>query len=301
MEKQIKAFIVYNAFSQTDSLKHKINRLLEESTKLNIKFDLYSTNNFNFYYKNGEIYIDELENTQYSFCIFLDKDKYLSEALEKYTKVFNSPKSIFLCDDKMTTYQALNHIKNLITPKVIPSLLCYSETIDILQKKLFLDKVEKNINYPLICKQSFGSLGKQVYLIHNRDELNKIFDKLAKLPHLYMDYIDYEKGTDYRVITVGNKVISVIKRSNPNDFRSNIALGGKGELSSIPKEVEKTIIDIVKRLDLIYSGIDIIKLNNKQYALLEVNSNAYFEEAERVSKINIAYLFLQEILNKINS
>ena len=34
-----------------------------------------------------------------------------------------------------------------------------------------LEKIEKELAYPLIVKESYGSLGKRVYLVKNREEL----------------------------------------------------------------------------------------------------------------------------------
>lgn len=293
-----KCLIVKNSFSHSKSIEYKIKRLIEEGNKLDISFDVYSTNEIDFVFKNCQPIFNNVNIGQYNFCIFLDKDKYLAQAINSKLMMINLASAIEICDDKLLTY--LNLMKlNIKTPTVVSAPLCYIDEIDNDEAEKFLKLVEKNLKYPFVCKQSYGSLGKQVYLINNREELNDIYLKLRKIPHFYMDYISYEKGTDYRVITIGNKVVASMRRENKNDFRSNIALGGRGTIYKLDKNVKKLICQIVKYLKLNYAGVDIIKVDDSTYNLIEVNSNAFFEEIEIVTKINVAKLLLEHILKKL--
>lgn len=295
----IKAFIVYNEYSNSKSTRTKIERLIEEGNKLDIHFDVYTNLDLDFYFKDGKEYIPTIDNKDYKFCIFLDKDKYLSKAIDRKILMINNFQSIFDCDDKMETYQKLVSL-DIKTPLIVPAPLNYSNKNDEDLKKKFLKKVTSKLNFPIVVKESFGSLGMQVHLANNYEELSSYYDKLITKPHFYSEYISYEKGTDYRVITVGKRVICCMQRHNDNDFRSNIALGGKGKKYKLPKEVEDMVVKIVSALNLEYSGVDLIKDSDNQYKLLEVNSNAFFEGVEAVTKINVTRELLHHILSLLN-
>ena len=47
-----KCLIVKNSFSHSKSIEYKIKRLIEEGNKLDISFDVYSTNEIDFVFKN---------------------------------------------------------------------------------------------------------------------------------------------------------------------------------------------------------------------------------------------------------
>src|SRR5699024_5506280 len=113
------------------------------------------------------------------YIIFTDKDVYLANQFELLNvPLFNSARSIAISDDKIATYQALA-AKQLPIPKTI------------IAPKIFLKPKENSLNInaiidelglPLIIKESFGSFGEQVYLIHSKDELVQKVDTLHSKP-----------------------------------------------------------------------------------------------------------------------
>lgn len=227
---------------------------------------------------------------KYDFCIYLDKDIPLAVMLEKTgLKLFNSAESIRLCDDKFLTYAALagNGIK---MPKTISSPLMYSDN----QDSAFLDCVEKEIGYPVVVKKVYGSMGKGVFLAKNRAELDGLFTKLRREPHLYQEFIAKNSGEDLRVITVGGKVVSAMRRKNINDFRSNVELGGVGEKAELTERQIYIAEKVSQILRLDYAGVDII---GDEY-VCEVNSNAFFKEFERVTCVDVAKTYVAHIIEK---
>ena len=125
------------------------------------------------------------------FVLFWDKDLSLARRIEKAgIRVFNSARAIELCDDKTLTADTLSgKVKmpeTLIAPKTFEGVKITDE---------FLIKAEKTFDFPMVVKEAFGSFGKQVYLVKNREELRNIVDKIGFKPFLIQEYIKSSCGT----------------------------------------------------------------------------------------------------------
>ncbi len=288
----MRGIIVKNSFNKSLNTEYKIERLKEEFKKYNVELDVFRACDLKLHYDQGKYQTIDL--SQYSFCIYLDKDRYLASAINFVLPTFNNAKSMIYCDDKMLTYEKLQGL-NIKTPLTIPCPLNYTNII----KTDFTDYVIDKLHLPLIAKSVYGSLGKQVYLLKTKKEVEEYYKKYSNIPHIYQEYISYEYGTDYRLITVGNKVVGRMKRRNDFDFRSNIALGGKGEKVELNSSYDELAIKVSQALGLDYAGIDILKGEKGEPILNEVNSNAFFTEVERVTKNNITGELVKHILNTI--
>ncbi len=280
-----KCAIIANGYYHGEPLTNQINCITAELEKLNISVDRIYTDKLIAFISNGDVLTSIGE---YDFILFLDKDLYISHLLEKagYTLV-NSARSIELCDDKMKTYIALSS-KGILMPDTISSPLNYTDAEDE-----FYVEVERIFGYPVVVKEVYGSMGKGVYLARNREELKSLRTKLKNLPHLYQKFIG-NGGRDVRVIVINGKAVGGMERVNPNDFRSNVQLGGKGKNIVLSKEVENLAEECAKILGLDYCGVDVLSDGFKNY-VCEVNSNAFFKEFQSVTDIHVAKLFAKHL------
>lgn len=289
-----RGLILINAYSK---LAHSLNqsiRLKEELEKLGISVDI----------KRNDLFFTIIDDkgdiisqaSEYDFCVYLDKDKYVSLMLERNgIRVFNPHNAIEACDDKMTTSILLAN-KGIPMPKTLPGLLCYDQEEVITEETL--DRIESQLDYPLIVKTSYGSLGKGVFKIDDRQQLRTISEEVKCMPHLYQQFIQSSFGRDIRVIVIGKKYVTAMIRKSAGDFRSNLELGGVGIPFDPPNQVKSMSEHIANVLNLDYCGIDVLFGQNGYY-VCEVNSNAFFGGIEKVSGINIARLYAQHINNCI--
>ncbi len=274
-----KAFIVVNAYTSSEHELHQPQRLSEELGALGVEAQIV---------KNSP----KLQEAVGDFCVYLDKDKYYAHLLEKKFRLFNRARAIEICDDKMLTYLALDGFPQ---PDTLSSLLCYTQSAP--PSADLLDRAEA-LGYPLVVKECFGSLGKQVYLINNRGELEALASRLQAKPHLFQRFIAESAGRDLRVIVVGGKAVAAMKRTSQTDFRSNAELGGRGE-SAVLDEHAKTLCEAVAaRLELDYCGVDLL-FGKNGYLVCEVNSNAFFGTFEKVTNVNVAALYARHIYREI--
>ncbi|MBO7186937.1 MAG: RimK family alpha-L-glutamate ligase [Clostridia bacterium] len=284
----MKGAIIVNGYFSNEATENQTARLVEEFNKRGVTIDIL---------KGNEILTTIGENTDnlypYDFIIYLNKDIYQARKLEKMGyKLFNSADAIAVCDDKMLTHLSLSG-HNIKMPFTISSPIMYSENTD----DNFLQKVQEKIPYPIIVKNVYGSMGRSVFIANNYSELKALFEKLKMYPHIYQQKVG-TLGMDTRVITIGKRAVSAMCRYNPNDFRSNVELGGTGT-PVLLDDAKKTLAEEVSKvLNLDYAGIDILTDETGEY-ICEVNSNAFFLGMEKSTGVNIAGLYAEHIIKTV--
>ncbi len=289
----MKALIITNGYMIADGIKHQVSRLSEELLKYGVEFDIKRNNELHAFIENGDI---KVNLPKYDFVLYLDKDRYVADMLEKAGyRLFNNVESICKCDDKMLTHICLANA-GIKMPTSISSTLCYHDD----GNRDYLKYVELKLGYPLIVKENYGSLGKQVYLVNNSAELRQIEDKLIHVPHIFQQFISSSKGIDYRLIVIGHKVVAYMKRENKNSYLSNLATGGKASVVKLPQEYLDVAIKASEILNLDYCGVDILQGPNGEPIISEVNSNAFYEGIEKTTGINVAGAYVKYILEKIS-
>lgn len=296
---KVYGWLIYNG-SLTSQKYLEINKLYKLAAEnRNISLDLI---------KNSDLYATiSSEKLTFSagtdittpdFVLFLDKDIRLAKHLELIgLRVFNSSTSIGVCDDKILTYQVLAH-NNIRIPKTIlaPLVFLPQESVNI----KYIDFIEKELGYPLVIKEAFGSFGLQVYLANNRDELIKINMQLQNKPHLYQEFIKSSSGRDVRLHVVGDRFVTAMMRTNNSDFRANISNGGEMNLFEPPKEFINIAIEASKAVGTDFAGVDILFDKDGLPIICEVNSNAHIKNILDCTGINVADAILDHIVRKLS-
>lgn len=289
----MKCCIIINGYSELESMMYQPMRLKEELENRNISTDII----------RNRVLLSEIRNSvlkselsDYDFCIYLDKDKYLLRCLEKSNiPVFNAFEPIEICDDKMMTYIELANL-GYDVPDTVPGILCYDPNANV--KIEMIDFLEKRFGYPFIVKESYGSLGKGVFLVRNRQDAINICNKVKCSEHLFQEYIDSSEGRDVRAIVIGDEVIGSMLRSSDSDFRSNVENGGSATPYPLDDDTKRMCVDIAKDLGLHYCGIDLL-FTEDGFRICEVNSNAFFREFEKVTGINVAAAYAEYIIKTL--
>ena len=230
------------------------------------------------------------------FAIFWDKDIYLAERLEKEgVRLFNSSRAVLLCDNKILMYQELANKgiripRTFVAPKTFEGLN-YS-------KRDFLNNAIKEIGFPIVVKEAYGSFGEQVYLANDIDSLNKIVDQIGYKDFLMQEFIASSKGKDIRINVVGNNAVVSMLRENDNDFRSNISSGGHGEKYEPKPEYLDLAVKAAQALGLDFAGVDVL-FGKDGPIICEVNSNPQFASTLKATGVNLADYIAEYILNNL--
>ena len=289
----MRGVVICNAYYQTDEIMYQPRRLREEFSRLGVKLDILSASAFPFCVEGGAL---RSALAGYDFLIFWDKDKYLLAAAEAAgIPTFNGYFGVTACDDKMLTFLALaDH--GIPMPKTLPGLLCYRPEKHVLKEAA--DRVEAEFGYPLVVKESYGSLGRGEYLVHDRTELVSVMEEVRLKPHLFQEFIAESAGRDLRVVVVGERVLGGMVRTSGGDFRSNLARGGKAEAYPVDEGAAQLSLKIARLLRLDYCGIDYL-FGKDGLLVCEVNSNAFFQGFEGATGVNVAGAYAEHILAKL--
>jgi ribosomal protein S6--L-glutamate ligase len=125
-----------------------------------------------------------------------------------------------------------------------------------------------------VAKTLSGSQGVGVMICKDAEQTNTSLESFHKLEVdvLLQRYIE-SGAKDIRVIVVGDKVVSAMRRTGKKDFRANISQGGSGEAVELSEADQALCIKASQVLGLEFSGVDLIKDQDENSYVVEVNGN----------------------------
>lgn len=283
-----KGWLVINSFVKHDKFFELYRMLLASAEKKGVALELKTTTDLLFEVDSA---FDSLERPD--FVLFWDKDIYLAQRLEnKGFQVYNSARAIEVCDNKILTAIALEQA-GIRTPKTVVAPKTYEGTG--YNNRAFLEKAEQILGYPMVLKEAYGSFGAQVYLVHNRQELYDLVDRLHHKPFLMQEFISSSYGRDVRVNVVGGKVIASMLRHNENDFRSNITNGGTMAQVEITRAQAQLAIDACKAIGLDFAGVDVLFGPGDEPIICEVNSNPHFKTTYQCTGVDLSEYIMEHM------
>jgi len=274
--------------------QYKIDRFKAEFSKRGVHLDVFVNDGTLAEIKNNEI---KINLPAANFVLYLDKDIYLARLLEKAGfRLFNKADFIKLCDDKMLTFIACAN-EGIRMPKTIAGPLVYTDLQECNYR--FLDSVINEIGLPMVVKKVYGSLGEGVYLVQTREELIELYSEIARNPIIFQEYVKSSYGKSIRVLIINGKVFGSFIRKNKYDFRSNFGEEASSKVLENPAKYEGFAQEIADKLHIEYAGIDLLVYEDDNPILCEINSNAFFEEFEKVTGLNVAAAYADMIINKV--
>jgi [lysine-biosynthesis-protein LysW]---L-2-aminoadipate ligase len=103
---------------------------------------------------------------------------------------------------------------------------------------------------------------------------------------------------DIRCIVVGEKIAASIYRySAENEWRTNVARGGKAEVAPITKELEDIALKAARVVGGGILGVDLMEDEKRGLLVHEVNNTVEFRGAANVSEADIAGAMIDYALN----
>ena len=274
---------------------YKIKRFTEEGKKLGIFLSHYINDGSLAVIKDNNLVVNL---PKADFIIYLDKDIYLARILERAGyRLFNKADFIKMCDDKMLTNIMCSNI-GIKMPTTIAGPLFYSPELKESNYK-FLDSVINELGFPLVLKKVYGSLGTGVYLVENKEQLFELYKEVCRQPIQFQEYISSSYGRSLRVIIIDKKVIGAFQRYNESDFRSNFGSTASSREFKLEGKFLELANKIAQEFNVEYAGVDFLFGKDNEPVLCEINSNAFFEEFEKITKINVAKLFMEMVQKKL--
>ena len=95
------------------------------------------------------------------------------------------------------------------------------------------------------------------------------------------------------------EILGAFERYNTSDFRSNFGSNATSKEFELPESFKEITSRISSLFNIEYAGIDLLFGEKNEPVLCEINSNAFFEEFEKVTHINVAKKFMEMVKRKI--
>lgn len=210
-----------------------------------------------------------------------------------YTTPFNSEVNAAICKDKGLTYELLKNKVRI--PKTISFLspFCkekYQKYLTYKNIDSIVEEINKNFSLPVIIKMNSGSLGKNVFLCQDGEQIRSSLEKIFNINSkdydciaIAQEYIDVIR--EYRAIIFNNELLLLYEKNIDNAKFVGILSPGAWEGSKTIQiteeefitEVERFIQPIFEEISLNYTGADIVIDKNRKIWLLELNSMPHYE------------------------
>ncbi len=148
--------------------------------------------------------------------------------------------------------------------------------------------------FPFIAKIPRGSaLGRGVFLIQNDAELHDYLDQVT--PAYIQEYLPAKR--DIRVVVIGTRIVHAYWRiAPPNEYRSNLAVGGRISLDNVPDAARDLALQVARTCRWDDVGIDICEHKGRFY-VLEANMK-YGKEGFRQAGLDYQRIMESMIANE---
>ncbi|MDO4167657.1 MAG: RimK family alpha-L-glutamate ligase [Eubacteriales bacterium] len=309
----MRGLLVTNGFLRTNKFVEHYEWLAKAAAGQGIALDLWDNGTIPVSYTRESSAALTRRMCPYQFVIYWDKDvrlgRYLTEVCRPLRiPVYNSVEAMAVCDDKSETYRVLQlwnddplHVKEQIP--LLPTIVAPMTYANVGYTNLdFLAEVIRQLQFPMVVKECFGSFGQQVSLVPDEEALRRQTRQLAGTPFLYQQYLRQSHGHDVRLQVVGNQVVAAMHRFSPSgDFRANLTNGGEMEPYE-PSQVERDLaLRTVQALGLDFAGVDLLFSQGPTGdadVVCEVNSNAHFRNIADCTGVNVAEKIMEYIISR---
>lgn len=158
------------------------------------------------------------------------------------------------------------------------------------------NNIHNNISLPCISKPNDASCGQGVKLALSLEDVEKSTDGT-----IFQRFI--KNDGDWRVVVIGGKAVSAIKRlGRIGKVTNNLATGSFAVTEHDPiilSSIYRVAEIAADALGFDYVGIDVIKdLENNQYYFLESNERPTFETSQILTGTNIAKKIIEELVRE---
>lgn len=148
----------------------------------------------------------------------------------------------------------------------------------------------------VVVKPIFGSEGRGILRVSDPDLALRTFRTLERLQAvLYLQRFVPHAGFDVRVLVLDGRVIGGMRRSNPHDFRTNVAR----QAQALPHEVTDLEAGLARRstaaVGARIAGVDLLYDRNGECLVIEVNAVPGWRAFQRVTDIDVADRLLEAL------
>lgn len=145
----------------------------------------------------------------------------------------------------------------------------------------------------VVVKPLFGGEGRGIARVSDTAIARRVFATLEQTGAvLYLQQFIEHDGVDWRLLVIGDEVLGM-RRVNPNDWRTNISLGARGE----PLEVTAELAQLARRaaacVGASVAGVDLLPGRDGRLYAIEVNAVPGWRALAGVTGVDVAARVLE--------
>ncbi len=165
-------------------------------------------------------------------------------------------------------------------------------------KESALEALEKQ-GYPKVIKPTVGSWGRMISKLNDRDAAEGIIENRESMYPIYqIHYLEEfvkRPPRDIRAIMVGDEIVAAIYRNSEN-WKTNMALGGRAEKCEVSSEMEEICIKAKNAVQGQIVGVDLMESDERGLVVHEVNNTTEYKNTVRVCEVDIPSLMIDYAL-----
>lgn len=272
-------------------------RLLEEAGNLNIDFSVYDPLKVSIL--GQKLLYDGQKIDDCDFAFFRGsveahpREQILALAdfyESKKICTVNKSSSILVSANK---WSCRTHLEN--SGVTIPKAAIVSSSVELEKTVSFLG------GFPVLLKFFYGSSGVGVVYVPNMYTLLSLHDayRVAGFSFYIEEFLASALNGVRRIIATRDSIIAdFIMHPSKEDFRSNFAKNGIGEIGQETESLRDVAVNSVIACGLTYGSVDMVMVDGAPI-VLEVNSSPGIEMAEKVTGENIASIIIRASLQTL--
>jgi RimK family alpha-L-glutamate ligase len=176
-------------------------------------------------------------------------------------RVLNPPRALEVCVDKYLASARLD-AAGLPTPATVVCQDAESAVAAFHQ-----------LGGDVVVKPLFGSEGRGMIRVSDIEIAWRTFRTLERLQSvLYVQQFIRHPGWDLRAFVIGGRVLTAMRRHAKDDWRTNVAQGGRTEPIALTVEEERLALSAAQAVGAAVAGIDLLPGPAGGYYVLEVNA-----------------------------
>ena len=276
-----------------DTIRWEEKALLEAGKKKNVNIQMINC-------KKISLELDEKISQEYygtvlQRCVSYYRNLHSTAALEGLgVNMINCLNTGIFAGNKLFTHMLLKQF-NVPTPYASVSF----------SKDAALESLDKH-GYPKVIKPTVGSWGRLISKLNNKEAAEGIIEgreKMYPIYHIhYLEEFVQRPPRDIRAIMVGDQIVAAIYRysgDDTNNWKTNMALGGRAEPCPVTKEMEDICIKAKNAVQGQIVGVDLMESDQRGLVVHEVNNTTEYKNTVRVCEVDIPSKMIDYALNSV--
>ncbi len=191
--------------------------------------------------------------------------------------VLNPPRAVEACVDKYLATACLE----AAGLRVPPTIVCQHADAAL--------EAFTALGGDVVVKPLFGSEGRGMVRVSDPDLAWRTFRTLERTGSvLYLQQFIRHPGWDLRVFVLGGRVLTAMRRRSRDDWRTNVAQGGAGELVHLSPAEERLALRAADALGAPMAGVDLLPGPEGEWYVLEVNAVPGWRALSPVTGVDVA-------------